>query len=146
MEDDISVVEVGTNMQLIKLIKCMSGQIPREKFQHTNTLSCFRDSCFDVSVKRQLGIKNNSQMFMFNYFRMLYHTTELNKNLFFQKLGHMNDDVTFISRVKKFLLLTIIMRTDKFYSHIYEDLSINYCLVYQNFKGFEGGEKSPLPE
>ena len=34
-------------------------------------------------------------------FRMLYHTTELNKNLFFQKLGHMSDDVIFMSRVKK---------------------------------------------
>ena len=52
-------------MQLIKLIKCMSGQIPREKFQHTNTLSCFRDSCFDVSVKRQLGIKNNPKCLCF---------------------------------------------------------------------------------
>ena len=35
-------------------------------------------------------------------FRMLYHTTELNKNLFFQKLGHMIDDVLVMSRVKKF--------------------------------------------
>ena len=26
-------------------------------------------------------------------FRMLYHTTELNKNLSFQELGHMIDDV-----------------------------------------------------
>ena len=34
-------------------------------------------------------------------FRMLYHTTELNKNLFFQKLGHMIDDVIVMSRVKK---------------------------------------------
>ena len=34
-------------------------------------------------------------------FRMLYHTTELNKNLFFQKLGHMSDDVIFMSCVKK---------------------------------------------
>ena len=32
-------------------------------------------------------------------FRMLYHT--LTKNLFFQKLGHMSDDVIFMSRVKK---------------------------------------------
>ena len=47
-------------------------------------------------------------------FRMLYHTTESDKNLFFQKLGHMSDDVIFMSRVKKFFLLTIIMRTDKF--------------------------------
>ena len=47
-------------------------------------------------------------------FRMLYHTTELNKNLFFQKLGHMIDDVIVMSRVKKFFLLTIIMRTDEF--------------------------------
>ena len=47
-------------------------------------------------------------------FRMLYHTTELNKNLFFQKLGHMIDDVIFMSCVKKIFLLTIIMRTDKF--------------------------------
>ena len=45
-------------------------------------------------------------------FRMLYHTTELNKNLIFQKLGHMIDDVIVMS--KKFFLLTIIMRTDKF--------------------------------
>ena len=30
-----------------------------------------------------------------------YHTTELNKNLFFQKLGHMIDDVIVMSRVKK---------------------------------------------
>ena len=35
-------------------------------------------------------------------FRMLYHTTELNRNLFFKKLGHMNDDVIFMTRVKKF--------------------------------------------
>ena len=34
-------------------------------------------------------------------FRMLYHTRELNKNLFFQKLGHMSNDVIFMSRVKK---------------------------------------------
>ena len=38
-------------------------------------------------------------------FRMLYHTTELNKSSFFQKLGHilycMSDDVIFMSRVKK---------------------------------------------
>ena len=34
-------------------------------------------------------------------FRMLYHTTESNKNLFFQKLGCMSDDVIFMSRVKK---------------------------------------------
>ena len=34
-------------------------------------------------------------------FRMLYHTTESNKKLFFQKLGHMSDDVIFMSRVKK---------------------------------------------
>ena len=34
-------------------------------------------------------------------FRMLYHTTELNKNLFFQKLAHMIDDVIVMSRVKK---------------------------------------------
>ena len=34
-------------------------------------------------------------------FRMLYHTTELNKNLFFQKLGQMIDDVIVMSRVKK---------------------------------------------
>ena len=34
-------------------------------------------------------------------FRMLYHTTESNKNLCFQKLGHMSDDVIFMSRVKK---------------------------------------------
>ena len=34
-------------------------------------------------------------------FRMLCHTTELNKNLFFQKLGHMIDDVMVMSRVKK---------------------------------------------
>ena len=47
-------------------------------------------------------------------FRMVYHTTESNKNLFFQKLGRMSDDVIFMSRVKKFFLLTIIMRTDKF--------------------------------
>ena len=47
-------------------------------------------------------------------FRMLYKTTELNKNLFFQKLGYMIDDVIFMSRVKKNFLLTIIMMTDKF--------------------------------
>ena len=47
-------------------------------------------------------------------FRMLYHTTELNKNLFFSKLGHMIDGVIVMSRVKKFFHLTIIMRTDKF--------------------------------
>ena len=48
-------------------------------------------------------------------FRMLYHTMESNKNLFFQKLGHMSDDVTFMSRVKQFFfLLTVIMRNDKF--------------------------------
>ena len=47
-------------------------------------------------------------------FRMLYHTTESNKNLFFHKLGHMSDDVIFMSRVKKIFLLTVIMRTDKF--------------------------------
>ena len=35
-------------------------------------------------------------------FRMLYHTTELNKILFFQKLGHMIDDVIVMPRVKKF--------------------------------------------
>ena len=35
-------------------------------------------------------------------FRMLYHTTELNKNLFFQKLGQMSDDVILMSRVKKY--------------------------------------------
>ena len=46
-------------------------------------------------------------------FRMLYHTTELNENLFFQKLDHMVDDVIVTSRVKK-ILLTTIMRTDKF--------------------------------
>ena len=34
-------------------------------------------------------------------FRMLYHTTELNKKLFFQKLGHMIDDVIVTSPVKK---------------------------------------------
>ena len=34
-------------------------------------------------------------------FRMLYHTTESNENLFFQKLGHMSDDVIFMSLVKK---------------------------------------------
>ena len=34
-------------------------------------------------------------------FRMLYHTTELNENLFCQKLGHMIDDVIVMSRVKK---------------------------------------------
>ena len=34
-------------------------------------------------------------------FRILYHTTESNKNSFFQKLGRMNDDVIFMSRVKK---------------------------------------------
>ena len=34
-------------------------------------------------------------------FRMLYHTTELNKNLFFQKLSHMIDDIIVMSRVKK---------------------------------------------
>ena len=34
-------------------------------------------------------------------FRMLYHTTELNKNVFFQKLGHMIDDVIIMSSVKK---------------------------------------------
>ena len=78
-------------------------------------------------------------------FRMLYHTTESNKHLSFRKLGHMNDDVIFMSRDKKFSLLTKIMRTDIFYSHIYEDLSIKNCLVYQNFKSFEGGEKSPPP-
>ena len=47
-------------------------------------------------------------------FRMLYHTTELNKNLFFQTLGHMIDDVIVMSRVKKIFLLTIIRRTDEF--------------------------------
>ena len=47
-------------------------------------------------------------------FRMLYHTTKLNNNLFFQKLGHMKDDITFMSRLKRFFLLTIIMRTDLF--------------------------------
>ena len=31
-------------------------------------------------------------------FRMLYHTTESNKNLFFQKLGQMIDDVIVMSR------------------------------------------------
>ena len=35
-------------------------------------------------------------------FPMLYHTTELNKNLFFQKLGHMIDDVIVMSRVTNF--------------------------------------------
>ena len=35
-------------------------------------------------------------------FRMLYHTTELNKNICFQELGHMSDDVIFMPRVKKF--------------------------------------------
>ena len=59
---------------------------------------------------------------------MLYHATESNINLFFQKLGHMSDDVIFMSRVKKIFLLTIIMRTDKFESHIYEDLSIKIAL------------------
>ena len=34
-------------------------------------------------------------------FRMPYHTTESNKNLFFQNLGHMSDDVIFMSRVKE---------------------------------------------
>ena len=34
-------------------------------------------------------------------FRMLYNTTELNKKLFFPELGHMRDDVIFMSRVKK---------------------------------------------
>ena len=34
-------------------------------------------------------------------FRMLYHTTELNKNLFFQKFGHMIDEVIVMSRVKQ---------------------------------------------
>ena len=38
-------------------------------------------------------------------FRMLYHTTELNKNLFFQKFRHMSDDVIFMSRVKNFFYL-----------------------------------------
>ena len=33
-------------------------------------------------------------------FRMLYHTTELNKNLFFQRLGHMSNYIIFMSRVK----------------------------------------------
>ena len=47
-------------------------------------------------------------------FQTLYHTTELNKNLFFQKLGHMIDDVIVMLHVKKFFLLTIIMRTYKF--------------------------------
>ena len=78
-------------------------------------------------------------------FRMLYHTTDSNKNSFFRKLGHMSDDVIFMSRDKKNFLLAIIMRTDKFHSHIYEDLSIKNCLVYQNFKSFEGGEKFPPP-
>ena len=48
-------------------------------------------------------------------FRMLYHTTELNENLFFQNLGHMSDDFIFLSRLKNFFHLTIIMRTDRFY-------------------------------
>ena len=47
-------------------------------------------------------------------FRMLYHTTVLNKSLFFQKLGHMIDDIIVMSCVKNFFLLTIIMRTDEF--------------------------------
>ena len=37
------------------------------------------------------------------------------------------------------------MRTDKFESHIYEDLTIKNCLLHQNFKSFEGGEKFPPP-
>ena len=36
-------------------------------------------------------------------FRMLYQITESNKNLFFQRLGHMSDDVIFMSRVLKFV-------------------------------------------
>ena len=76
-------------------------------------------------------------------FRMLYHTTESNKHLFFRKLGNMSDDIIFMSRDKTFFLLTIIMRTDKFCSHIYEDLSIKNCLVYQNFKGLGVGKNPP---
>ena len=34
-------------------------------------------------------------------FRMLCHSTESNKNLLFQKLGRMGDDVIFMSRVNK---------------------------------------------
>ena len=34
-------------------------------------------------------------------FRMPYNITLLNKHLCFQKLGHMSDDVIFMSRVKK---------------------------------------------
>ena len=35
-------------------------------------------------------------------FRMLYHTTELNKNLFFQKLGHMSDALIYVTCQKNF--------------------------------------------
>ena len=57
-----------TNMYLIQFVEGISGQIPRETLQHTNTLSRFGDSFFDMGVKRQIGIKYNPQMFVFSYF------------------------------------------------------------------------------
>ena len=46
-------------------------------------------------------------------FRILCDTTEWRK-IFSQKLGHLRDDVIFMSSVPKVFVLTIIMRTDKF--------------------------------
>ena len=85
-------------MQLIEFVKGMPGQIPGETFQHTNTLSCLRDSCFDVRVKRQLGIKNNLVYVQLLSSQAYYQRERLGDQIHFSTLKILVQQLAFVNQ------------------------------------------------